>query len=222
MPQQISKKILIYLFIFLILGTFNNKNFSRFDLIINQDFEIIDLSEFSDNKIIKDFYKLKNHNLFFLEKDKVIDILNSHKIIEKFYVFKNYPSSLTIKIEKTKLLAVTKKDGLDFYIGSNGNLIQSDKIMNLPFIFGDIDIIEFLKLKSVIDKSSFNYNDIKNLYYFKSKRWNIETKNNLIIKLPSEKLDKSFQIISKIFQNKKFKNFDIIDLRQNNQVILDG
>ena len=82
--------------------------------------------------------------------------------------------------------------------------------------------IEFLKLKSVIDKSSFNYNDIKNLYYFKSKRWNIETKNNLIIKLPSEKLDKSFQIISKIFQNKKFKNFDIIDLRQNNQVILDG
>ena len=222
MPQQISKKILIYLFIFLILGTFNNKNFSRFDLIINQDFEIIDLSESSDNKIIKDFYKLKNHNLFFLEKDKVIDILNSHKIIEKFYVFKNYPSSLTIKIEKTKLLAVTKKDGLDFYIGSNGNLIQSDKIMNLPFIFGDIDIIEFLKLKSVIDKSSFNYNDIKNLYYFKSKRWNIETKNNLIIKLPSEKLDKSFQIISKIFQNKKFKNFDIIDLRQNNQVILDG
>ena len=97
MPQQISKKILIYLFIFLILGTFNNKNFSRFDLIINQDFEIIDLSEFSDNKIIKDFYKLKNHNLFFLEKDKVIDILNSHKIIEKFYVFKNYPSSLKIK-----------------------------------------------------------------------------------------------------------------------------
>ncbi len=222
MPQRISKKILIYLFIFLILGTFNNKNFLRFNLIINQDFEIIDLSEFSDNKIIKDFYKLKNHNLFFLEKDKVIDILNSHKIIEKFYVFKNYPSSLKIKIEKTKLLAVTKKDGLDFYIGSNGNLIQSDKIMNLPFIFGDIDIIEFLKLKSVIDNSSFNYNDIKNLYYFKSKRWNIETKNNLIIKLPSEKLDKSFQIISKIFQNKEFKNFDIIDLRQNNQVILDG
>ncbi len=222
MPQQISKKILIYLFIFLILGTFNNKNFSRFNLIINQDFEIIDLSEFSDNKIIKDFYKLKNHNLFFLEKDKVIDILNSHKIIEKFYVFKNYPSSLTIKIEKTKLLAVTKKNGLDFYIGSNGNLIQSDKIMNLPFIFGDIDIIEFLKLKSVIDNSSFNYNDIKNLYYFKSKRWNIETKNNLIIKLPSEKLDKSFQIISKIFQNKEFKDYDIIDLRQNNQVILDG
>ena len=222
MPQRISKKILIYLFIFLILGTFNNKNFLRFNLIINQDFEIIDLSEFSDNKIIKDFYKLKNHNLFFLEKDKVIDILNSHKIIEKFYVFKNYPSSLKIKIEKTKLLAVTKKDGLDFYIGSNGNLIQSDKIMNLPFIFGDIDIIEFLKLKSVIDNSSFNYNDIKNLYYFKSKRWDIETKNNLIIKLPSEKLDKSFQIISKIFQNKEFKNFDIIDLRQNNQVILDG
>ena len=62
---------------------------------------------------------------------------------------------------------------------------------------------------------------IKNLYYFKSKRWDIETKNSLIIKLPSEKLEKSFQIISKIFYNKEF-NFNIIDLRQNNQVILDG
>lgn len=222
MPQRISKKILIYLFIFLILGTLNNKNFLEFNLIINQDFEIDDLSEFSDNKIIKDLSKLKNHNLFFLEKEEVLNVVNSHKIIEKFYVFKNYPSNLKIKIEKAKLLAITKKNGLNFYIGSNGNLIQSDQIISLPFIFGDVDIIEFLKLKNVIDNSSFNYDDIKNLYFFKSKRWDIETKNSLIIKLPSEKLEKSFQIISKILYNKEFNNFDVIDLRQNNQVILDG
>ena len=207
---------------FLILGTFNNKNLLQLNSIIDQDFEITDLSEFNNKEIIKDLSKLKNHNLFSLKKNQVLDVINSHKIIEKFYVFKNYPSSLKIKIERTKLLAVTKKDGFNFYIGSNGNLIQSDKISNLPFIFGDVDIIEFLKLKSVIDNSSFNYDDIKNLYYFKSKRWDIETKNSLIIKLPPEKLDKSFQIISKIFYNKKLKNFNIIDLRQNNQVILDG
>tara|TARA_B100000424_G_C22921108_1_gene490088 strand:- start:374 stop:1042 length:669 start_codon:yes stop_codon:yes gene_type:complete len=222
MPQRISKKILIYLFVFLILGTFNNKNFLEFNSIINQDFEIDDLSEFSDDKIINDLSKLKNHNLFFLEKEKVLNVINSHKIIEKFYVFKKYPSNLKIKIEKAKLLAVTKKDGLNFYIGSNGNLIQSNQISSLPFIFGDVDVIEFLKLKNVIDNSSFNYDDIKNLYYFKSKRWDIETKNSLIIKLPSEKLEKSFQIISKIFYNKEFNNSNIIDLRQNNQVILDG
>ena len=207
---------------FLILGTFNNKNLLQLNSIIDQDFEITDLSEFNNKEIIKDLSKLKNHNLFSLKKNQVLDVINSHKIIEKFYVFKNYPSSLKIKIERTKLLAVTKKDGFNFYIGSNGNLIQSDKISNLPFIFGDVDIIEFLKLKSVIDNSSFNYDDIKNLYFFKSKRWDIETKNSLIIKLPPEKLDKFFQIISKIFYNKKLKNFNIIDLRQNNQVILDG
>ena len=82
-------------------------------------------------------------------------------------------------------------------------MIQSDQISSLPFIFGDVDIKEFLKLKNVIDNSSFNYDDIKNLYFFKSKRWDIETKNSLIIKLPSEKLEKSFQIISKILYNKE-------------------
>ena len=80
MPQRISKKILIYLFIFLILGTFNNKNFLEFNLIINQDFEIDDLSEFSDKKIIKDLSKLENHNLFFLEKEEVLNVINSHKL----------------------------------------------------------------------------------------------------------------------------------------------
>ena len=92
----------------------------------------------------------------------------------------------------------------------------------MPFIFGDIEISEFLKLKKVIDNSNFNYNDIKNLYYFKSKRWDIETKNGLLIKLPHENLVKSFKLLLNIFYEKDFKNIKNIDLRQNNQVILNG
>ena len=92
----------------------------------------------------------------------------------------------------------------------------------MPFIFGDIEISEFLKLKRVIDDSNFNFSDIKNLYYFKSKRWDIETKNGLLIQLPRENLVKSFKLLTNIFRKKDLKNINNIDLRQNNQVILNG
>ena len=96
-----------------------------------------------------------------------------------------YPSKLKIIIEKTNLLAITKKENFDYYLGSNGNLIKiNDSKKKLPFIFGKTDTKEFLRLKMIIDKSNFDFDSIKNLYFFKSKRWDIELKDGLIIKLP--------------------------------------
>ncbi len=223
MHQQISKKIITYLFILFILGTFNNKKISKLYSKDNYNFNIVDQSEFREDDIIKDLSKLKNQNLFLLEKNRVLTVIDSHKIIENFFVFKNYPSSLNIKIERTKFLAITKKNGSNFYIGSNGNLIQIfDKKYDLPFIFGDIEISEFLKLKSIIDNSKFDYNYVKNLFYFKSKRWDIETKNGLLIKLPRENLDKSFELLLNIINKKDMEKINNIDLRQDNQIILNG
>ena len=223
MHQQISKKIIIYLFVFFTLGTYNNKQFSKFSLPIINNYNVVGLSKIENNQIFQDLSNLKNQTLFFLEKNKVSKIINTHKIVEKFYVFKNYPSNLNVIIERTNFLALIKKNGQDFYIGSNGNLIPVRKKKNdLPIVFGNIETSEFLRLKKIIDNSNFNFNEIKNLYYFKSRRWDIETKDNLIIKLPFKKLNKSFDILSKIYDNQKFKGLKIIDLRQDNLVILNG
>ena len=223
MHQRISKKLFIYLFIFFIVGTLNNKKISKLIIPKIDNLEISGLSEFENEKIYQELDILKNFNLYFLKQDKISEILVSNKIVEKFSIFKRYPSNLIIDLEKTKFLAYTKKNNLNFYIGSNGNLIETkDDKINLPFIFGAIEVEEFLKLKKIIDNSFFNYNDIKNLYYFKSKRWDIETKDNLIIKLPIKKLETSFEILSKIYEKKEFKDFKIIDLRQDRQVILNG
>ena len=223
MLLQINRKILFYLFIFLVLGTYNNKEFSNFNFPKINSYKVTGLSEFENNQINHDLSTIQNQTLFFLKKNKVSKIINSHKIVEKFFVFKEYPSNLNIKIEKTNFLALTKKNGKDYYIGANGNVIEvkSDKI-DLPFLFFVIEISEFLKLKKIIDDSNFNYNDIKNLYYFKSKRWDIETKNDLIIKLPIKSLETSFEILLKINDNEEFGDFKIIDLRQDNQIILNG
>ena len=222
MPQRISKKIFVYLFILFTLGTFNNKNFPQINFF-KKNFEIVDLSEFKSENIINELSILKNQNLFLLKKDEILKKIKSHKIIEKYYVFKNYPSNLNIKIEKTKFLAITKKKESYYYIGLNGNLINvENNKLDLPFIFGDVDVKKFLELKNIIDKSNFNFDDIDNFYIFKSQRWDIETKKGILIKLPKKELSNSFKILFQIMNDKNFKNSKNIDLRQNNQVIIDG
>ena len=223
MQKLVSKKIIFYLFILILLGTINNKSLFKLSSKENYNLKIISLSDFDDGEIIKDLYTYKHQNLFFLKKDHILEILNKHKIIEDFYIFKNYPSKLNIKIKKTNFLAVTQKNGINFYIGSNGNLIkiENDKY-DQPFIFGNVEVLEFLKLKSLIDNSNFDYLDIKNFYYFKSKRWDIETKDGLLIKLPLKNLSKSLEILSTVINTNNLEKFDYIDLRQNNQIILNG
>ena len=65
-----------------------------------------------------------------------------------------------------------------------------------------------------------NYNDIRNLFFFKSKRWNIELKNGLVIKFPNNEIDSSLELLTQIFVNDLFQKVRIIDLRQKNQIII--
>jgi len=221
MHQQISKKIIIYLFIFTTLVTVNNSNLLSFNLLQISKLDISGLNNFEKKKFKKDFDFLKNENIMSLNKDEISKKIFSNKIVEDLFIFKKYPSELKIFIKKTNYLAVTKKNNQDYYVGSNGNFILTkDVTENLPFIFGNVEPKDFLKLKSLIDKSKFDFNQIKNLFFFKSKRWNIETKEGLIIKLSLNQIDLSLNILSQIMNDDKFKNKKVIDLRNNGQIII--
>ena len=119
MQIQISKKIIFYLSILLLLGTINNKKLFKLNFKKSYNFNITSLSEFDDSEIINNLSYLKQQNLFLLKKDEILENIQKYDIVKDFYIFKNYPLDLIIKIEKTKFLAVTKKNGTDFYIGSN-------------------------------------------------------------------------------------------------------
>ena len=223
MQIQTSKKIILYLFVLLLLGTPVNKNFFKINLKKFNNFEISSSSKFNDIDIINDLSNYKYQSLFLLKEKKIKEIIKKYKIIEDYEFYKHYPSKLVVHLKKTKFLAITKIDGVNFYVGSNGNLIKTkDKLEELPIIFGNVNIVEFLRLKNLIDKSNFNFSDIKNLYFFKSKRWDIETKEGLLLKLPQKNLAESFQLFIKIINNQYLDEINIIDLRQNDLLILNG
>ena len=218
-----SKKILIYFFLFLLIGTLNNKNLSNFDLMRLDKIIVNGLDEKNNFEINKTINSLNEKNLFFLNKLQIEDVINSNNLVEKFYVFKHYPSTLIIKIDKTKFLAQIKNDHGNFFLGSNGKLIKSSKAeRDVPFIFGKFENKNFFELKKAIDETNFEYTKIKNLFFFKSGRWDIETKNGVLIRLPEDNVKKSLELINIFFIKQKEEKIYKIDLRQKNQIIING
>ena len=216
-----SKKILIYFFLFLIIGSLNNKNLIKINFAKVNEISVKGLDDKNNLELMENLKFLKLNNLFFLKKKDITDIINSNNLVENYSVYKKYPSTINIEIDKAKFLAQLKKDNKLYLLGSNGRLIEKTNYKdNIPFIFGDFSNKNFFELKDVIDKSSFDYGDIKNFFFFKSGRWDIETKNGSLIKLPKDNLKKSFQFLNSILNQDKEKKIIKIDLRQYNQIII--
>ena len=221
MQLRLSKKILFYIFLIIFLSTFNNKYFLKIGLKPIDEITVIGLNEREMQDLLSNLELHNLKNIFFLNKFELEEKLKANKLIENYTVFKKYPSSIEIRVSKTKFLANVFKDGKTFVLGSNGKLISSiDKNNNLPNIFGDYDKASFFNLLQSIKKSKFELSRVKNLYFFKSGRWDIETSQNVIIKLPKENLEASLNLSLDILNNNEFKNIKILDIRQDNQVIV--
>tara|TARA_Y100000741_G_C18178781_1_gene528405 strand:+ start:94 stop:765 length:672 start_codon:yes stop_codon:yes gene_type:complete len=223
MLQTKSKKITVYIFLFFIIGTFNNKNLYNIKLAKVNEIKVSGLEKKDNLELKNSIDLLEIDNLFFLKKTQIKKKIDLNNLVEEYYVFKKYPQTLEIKINKTKILAQLKKNGESFLLGSNGRLIEKDLTnYNVPFIFGNFKNKNFFELRNAINKTDFDYNEIENLFFFKSGRWDIETKKGLLIKLPKNNLKESLELLVRILNQKKEKKISIIDLRQKNQVILNG
>ena len=223
MQKRKSKKILLYFFLFLFIGTLNNKNLNSLELSKITNITVSGLDDKNNFELINNLDFLKIKSLFFLDKKKITQIINSNDLIEKYSVFKRYPSEIKIKVDQTIFLAQLKKNNENFLFGSNGKFIKTISFKsNIPFVFGNFDKENFFKLKEAIDETDFNYEEIKNLFFFPSGRWDIETNTGLIIKLPRDNLKKSLDLLIGFLDGVNKDEINKIDLRQANQIITNG
>ena len=221
MHQQKVKKILIYLFLFLIVGSINNTALTKIRFEKIQSIQISGLNQNQNINLLESIKELNLKNIFSLNGNQISKIINSNSLVENYEIFKKYPYTLDIKIEKTNFLAKINNNGKTFLIGTNGKLSDvkfSDK--ELPFIFGKPKIDEFIKFTNIIEQSKLSLNQVKNLYFFPSKRWDLELKNNVILKLSKDhtklSLDQAFELIT----DNNFKDIKVVDARIKNQIIL--
>ncbi|ETA70746.1 FtsQ-type POTRA domain-containing protein [Candidatus Pelagibacter ubique] len=221
MHQRKSKKLLIYFFLLILISSTNNISLNNLEFQKVKNIEVSGLSEIENSLIIEKIKNLNLNNIFFINKKEINDLMNSNPLIEKYQIFKSYPSAIKIMIKKTSLIAKINFNNETFVIGSNGKLIPNNlQATDLPYIFGKPQIQEFLIFKKIVDKSKFSFEEIESLFFFPSKRWDIKLKNNILLKLPHHSTTASLDYAYEFLEDNNIGKFTIIDIRIDNQIIL--
>ena len=226
MLQLINKKrIYFYLFIFLLINSILNLNFSK---NLKDKFSVNSIIVNSKHKDVKEKVLLKlnflsSQNIFFINKNNILSILENLNYLESFDVKKKLPSSIIVNAKKTELIAQTYSEKNKYFIGQNGKLIKEKEItniVNLPTIFGKFEVEDFLYLKKIILLQKINHKNILKFYSHKNKRWDIYFNNNILLKLPSDNIINSLKLFNKLQKLNKVKPNMVVDLRIPNRVIL--
>tara|TARA_B100000676_G_C17740623_1_gene661167 strand:- start:14 stop:682 length:669 start_codon:yes stop_codon:yes gene_type:complete len=221
MHQRTSKKIIIYFLLFISLCTVSNIELNKKNFLKIKKINIFGINNIEVSNVKNEINNLNLNNIISLNKNEISNVINSYSIVENYKIFKKYPSTLNIEIIKTNFLAKINYDGKTYIVGSNGRLIN-EKFNNdhLPYIFGNPETKEFLKLKEKIDLSKFSYDQIKNFYFYPSKRWDLELKDGIRIKLSNLNIVKSLNQSFEFLNLKNLRDIKIIDLRVKNQIII--
>ena len=160
-------------------------------------------------------------NLIILRNKEIENLLTKNSLIESFNIKKKYPNALKIKIFEKKPIAILQNKKKKFYLSEKIDLIEFKDLpdyQNLPYVFGNKD--EFEIFYNNLIKINFPFNQIKKYTLYETNRWDLLTKNNNMIKLPSKNYMESLQNYLNLQNKNDFKKYKIFDYRINNQLIL--
>ncbi|MAJ22419.1 MAG: hypothetical protein CBC24_01220 [Candidatus Pelagibacter sp. TMED64] len=227
MQVLIDKKnrILIYLLIFILLSSYNNSKYkflNNFDLFRISSIQIEGNSLLLKKEIIQLIGNIFEQNIFFLKKSEIDEKLKSVSIIHSFDIKKKYPDTIIINIYEEKPLGILiEKD--KHIITQENNIISYNLDIdksNLPLIYGKEAEIFFLEFYNLLKKYDFPLNKISSFHFFQIGRWDLKLKNEKIIKLPYENIERSIIQTITYLNEEKLKEYNIIDLRIDGKIIV--
>ncbi len=220
-----KKKIYFYIIcLFLITSISNQKilhNFKKFFLIKKIDI-YLDTPELND-KILLNLNYLIDKNILFLKKKNFLNKISNINYLENIEIEKDYPSTIILRANMTKLLASTFVNQKKYYIGKNNQFILAKDVninKNLPTIFGKFNISEFIDLQKELNNQNIDQTSIIKYSFHKNKRWDLYYPNNKIIMLPNKNITKAITLYKKFESENKIGPNTIIDLRIENRLVL--
>jgi len=227
MMLQLTNKGKIYFYLVLLLALLSIHNLNSINSI-NNFFKIKTItinSNFEKNlnqKILSSLDQFHNSNIFLISTTEIRKVLDNFNFLGDYEIRKEYPSILNLELKKTNILAYYLENNNPIFIGENGKKITEKRIdrSDLLILEGHIDIAKFLNLKNKLVINGFKLNDFVKFYSFKSNRWDLIYKNEIIIKLPIDDIDSSLGLLQNIIQSSNINDIRIIDLRIKNRIIL--
>ena len=226
MLQSINKKkIYFYLVSFLFISTiFNNNLISNLKNIFEiREVEVENVKKEINENILSNTSFLIDENIFFVNKNFLIERLDKLNFIENISIKKKYPSIINIQAKETDLIAITYFNQKKYFVGQNGNLIIAKQISNkkkLPTIFGKFNPDDYILLQNELLNQKNDLNEINKYYFHKNKRWDLHFNNNIIVKLPSKNISKALKLFKEFKLKNEIISGTIIDLRIQDRLIL--
>ena len=220
-----KNKIYFYIILFFSLTSIINLNIIN---NIKKKFLINSIKINSNNieinsKVMDRIKYVLNKNIFSLEKEKLHNNLNNLKFLENISIKKEYPSSINVYVNKTKFIATTYVDQKKYYVGENGKLIKTSEFISeneLPIIFGQFNINEYLAFINILKKQNVNFDKINKFYFHKNKRWDLYFENNILIKFPHKNTINAIKLYNQFKLDKGLQHNTILDLRIPNRIVL--
>ena len=220
-----KKKIYFYLVSFLFISTFFNHNL--IDNLKNtfkiDDIEIQNTKAEINDIILSNTSFLLGKNIFFINEKFLFEKLNKLNFIESISVVKKYPSTIKIKTRETDLIAITYINQEKYFLGNNGKFIIGKKFKpkkDLPIIFGNFELNDYNLITQALKKEGIDSNKITKYYFHKSKRWDLFFEDNILVKLPTKKINETLRIYKTLIKKNKITPYSTIDLRIYNRAVI--
>ena len=216
-----KKRFVIALFLIILLTTINSPQsfvISKFNLKTIVIENNLLLKDKDVKSLLIPFY---NKNLIFLDNNEVKTALLQNSFIKSFNIKKKYPNTLKIEIFEKKPIAVLFNKKKKFYLSEKIDLIEFKNLPNyqtLPYVLANKD--DFKIFYNNLKKINFPTDIIEKYTFYETNRWDLKTKNNQVIKLPSKRYTKSLENFLNLKSKNDFEKYQLFDYRISNQLIL--
>ena len=222
-------KIILLLFLFIFLTTYNPSEFYNSYERGNSFFKVEKIEIVNNRLIEKNIIEVRlnsilKRNILFIKKNDLEKPLKSLDFLEKIEVKKKYPNTLIIKVYESKPIAILFKKNKKYLLDNLSKLIVFDEkiaTVGFPNIYGENAEKYFVNFLSQLEKNNFPKKRIKNYYYFQIGRWDLQLKNDQIIKFPPTKIAQAVQHSIKLLNRKDFANYKVIDLRIHDKIVVE-
>ena len=224
--MKTKKNLFIWIFIFIFLTTYSLNSIQKkkisFFLIKKINVEgLLNVNRYDLESALEEFY---GKNLIFLNREKLNKIGSNFSFIKEIKINKVYPNTLNIIVKENKPLGILIEKDKKILLLENGNEILNFKLnaeKNLLFVKGEGARKKFHKFYEILETTNFKIELIHELNHFDVNRWDIVLKNGKVVKLPTDRFEKSIEKFISIYDKDNFSNFKTFDFRINGQLILE-
>ena len=227
--------IVVLIFIYYDADKFNTinkvfaKNIEKFSKNYGYSFTKVNINKLINikpNEIEKNFTKYYGNSIFLIPIKKISKNLHQNKWIKDFTIKSDYKNTINVNIVESIPVGIYFNGEDNLLFDENGKIIDSvNSNYNLY-----LHLIIFEGSNSLFNANIFFNslpllfrNEIIKAFFVNNRRWDVELRNGINIKLPENNILDSFNNYDKFYKNvsnQELAEIEMIDLRIPKQIVI--